>query len=70
MTALAYTSGHYKHKLLSKSLLNGQENQTTILMRSIQARGKIYERNAYTILRKYWEPRLVEGIRNMKPLKD
>ena len=24
--ALAYCSGHYKHKLMSKSLLNGQEN--------------------------------------------
>jgi len=70
MIALAYCSGHYKHKLLSKSLLNGQENHTTILMRSIVVRGRIYEKNAYTILRKYWEPRLVEGIRNMKPLKD
>lgn len=30
MTALAYCSGHYKHKLLSKSLLNGQENHTTV----------------------------------------
>lgn len=39
-------------------------------MRSVVVRGRIYEKNAYTILRKYWEPRLVDNIRNMKPLKD
>lgn len=30
--ALAYTSGHYKHKLQQKSLLNGQEGYVTMKM--------------------------------------
>ena len=62
--ALAYCSGHYKHKLVSKSLLNGQENQTTIRM-SVQ-RGILATNTCYTILKKYWDPRVCEHVRNMK----
>lgn len=66
--ALAYCSGHYKHKLMSKSLLNGQENQVTIRL-SVQ-RGYMSTQNAYQILRKYWDPRICESVRNMKNFVD
>ena len=66
--ALAYCSGHYKHKLVSKSLLNGQENQTTIRM-SVQ-RGFLATNTCYTILKKYWDPRVCDHVRNMKQFKD
>ena len=33
-------------------------------------RGMIEFRNAHGILRKYWEPRVVENVRNMKVFKD
>lgn len=56
MVALAYCSGHYKHQLVSKSLLNGQENQTTIRM-SVQ-RGRLTSGNCYYNLKKYWDPRV------------
>ena len=32
---LAYSSGHYKHKLASKSLLTGSEGMTTVLLTSL-----------------------------------
>lgn len=67
--ALAYCSGHYKHKLVSKSLLNGQENCTTIRMESM-SRGRLGPSNAYSILRKYWEPRVCDSVRNMKAFRD
>jgi hypothetical protein len=66
--ALAYCSGHYKHKLVSKSLLNGQENFTTLKLWS--QRGVLGIRDAYSILKKYWDPRVGENTRNMKNLRD
>jgi ATP-dependent RNA helicase DDX21 len=65
--ALAYCSGHYKHKLVSKSLLNGQEGFTTIKMES---KGRLGASNAYSILRKYWEPRVCDSVKNMKSFRD
>jgi len=66
--ALAYCSGHYKHKLGSKSLLNGQENYTTV--RISTTRGRLPQNSVYSILRKYWDPRLCDSVKNMKALKD
>ena len=66
--ALAYCSGHYKHKLTSKSLLNGQEGHTTIKMTS--QRGRFGPSNAYSVLKKYWDPRIGENVRNMKGMRD
>ena len=66
--ALAYCSGHYKHKLTSKSLLNGQEGFITVKLSS--QRGRFGPNNAYTVLRKYWEPRVGDNVRNMKAIKD
>jgi len=66
--ALAYCSGHYKHKLVAKSLLNGQENYTT--MKMWVQKGMLGSRDAYSILRKYWDPRVGENVRNMKNLRD
>ena len=68
MVALAYCSGHYKHQLVSKSHLNGQENQTTIRM-SVQ-RGRLTSGNCYYNLKKYWDPRVSESVRNMKQFRD
>ena len=66
--ALAYCSGHYKHKLVCKSLLNGQENMQTIKL-SCQ-RGRLGPSNAYSILRKYWDPRVCDSVKNMKAFSD
>lgn len=66
--ALAYCSGHYKHKLQSKSLLNGQEGHTTAKM--IGVRGRFGPNNAYNVLRKYWDPRVGDNVRNMKGFRD
>jgi len=66
--ALAYCSGHYKHKLVSKSLLNGQENFATVKV--VTTRGRLPQNSVYSILRKYWDPRLCDGVKNMKALKD
>ena len=66
--ALAYCSGHYKHKLAAKSLLNGQEGMTTV--RLSVSRGILSTHNAYNILKKYWDPRVCDGVRNMKNFKD
>jgi hypothetical protein len=30
--ALAYCTGHYRHKLMARSLLNGQDNLLTVKM--------------------------------------
>lgn len=66
--ALAFCSGFYKHKLQARSLLNGQEGHTTVQM--TVPRGNLEFRNAHGILRKYWEPRVIENVRNMKGFKD
>jgi len=66
--ALAYCSGHYKHKLVAKSLLNGQENITTVKI--VNSRGRLPQNSVYSILRKYWDPRLCDGVKNMKGLRD
>lgn len=66
--ALAYTSGHYKHKLQQKSLLNGQEGYVT--MKINVDRGYLNSRDVTGILRKYWEPRVADNARNMKNLID
>ena len=56
--ALAYCSGHYKHKLASKSLLTGQEGQTTVQMSVLK--GRLEHRNCYAILKKFWDPRVCD----------
>lgn len=66
--ALAYCSGHYKHKLVSKSLLNGQEGFSTLKLRTQKGYLNNYQANG--ILRKYWDPKVSENIKNMKPFKD
>ena len=66
--ALAYCSGHYKQKLASKSLLTGQEGQTTVQM-SVQ-KGRLGPSNCYSILKKFWDPRTTEQVRNMKAFKN
>jgi ATP-dependent RNA helicase DDX21 len=66
--ALAYSSGHYKHNLGSKSLLNGQEGQTTVRISS--QRGRFGPANCYSVLKKYWDPRCCDNIRNMKGFRD
>lgn len=66
--ALAYCSGHYKHKLLSKSLLSGQEGFTSLKM-TVQ-RGHLDTRTAYGALRKYWDPRVGDNVRTMKCFRD
>jgi hypothetical protein len=66
--ALAYCSGHYKQKLASKSLLTGQEGQTTVQM-SVQ-KGRLGPSNCYSILKKFWDPRISDQVRNMKVFKN
>ena len=66
--ALAYCSGHYKQKLASKSLLTGQEGQSTVQM-SVQ-KGQLRPSNCYSILKKYWDPRISDQVRNMKAFKN
>jgi len=66
--ALAYCSGHYKHKLVSKSLLNGQENVTTVRM-SVQ-RGRLNVGDCYRVVKKFWGPRQSDSVRNVKPFRD
>jgi hypothetical protein len=66
--ALAFCSGYYKHKLQSKSVLNGQEGNTSIKM--TVSRGSLDYRQAYGILRKYWDPRVGDNVRNMKCFRD
>ena len=70
MVALAYSSGHYKHKLEAKSLLNGQEGMQTVILKSTMTRGRLANGSAYSILKKYWDPRTVEHVRNMKTLRN
>jgi hypothetical protein len=63
--ALAYISGHYKAALTTRSLITGQENQLT--MKMISSRGEMLTVQAcYSILRKYWEPRVADQVRNMR----
>lgn len=66
--ALAYCSGYYKNKLQAKSLLNGQEGYSTLQM--VANSGYLEFRNAYGILRKYWEPRVADNLKNMKSFRD
>jgi len=66
--ALAYCSGFYKNKLVSKSLLTGQEYYTTMKMSN--ARGGMGFRDAQSVLRKYWDPRVSDNVRNMKMFRN
>merc|ERR1712147_189594 len=70
MVALAFSSGHYKHKLEAKSLLNGQEGMQTIILKSTMTRGRLANGSAYNILKKYWDPKTVEHVKNMKTLRN
>lgn len=70
MVALAYSSGHYKHKLEAKSLLNGQEGMQSVILKSTATRSRLANGSAYSILKKYWDPKTVENIRNMKTLRN
>jgi len=66
--ALAYISGHYKQALTTRSLITGQENQLTIKMTNTQ--GQTLNTTAcYSILRKYWEPRVAEQVRQMRGIQ-
>lgn len=66
---LAYSSGHYKQKLVSKSLLNGAEGMQTMQMTTTSQRGRLGHGNAFAILKKYWDPRTAEHVKNMKALR-
>ena len=66
---LAYSSGHYKQKLASKSMLNGAEGMTSIQMTSLMQRGRLGHGNAYAILKKYWDPRTGDQVKNMRALR-
>lgn len=66
---LAYSSGHYKQKLASKSMLNGAEGMTSIQMTSLMQRGRLGHGNAYAILKKYWDPRTADHVKNMRALR-
>ena len=48
--------------------MNGHEGQTT--MRVSVQRGRFGPHNCYSVLKKYWDPRVCENIRNMKSFKD
>ena len=48
--------------------MNGQEGHTTAKM--ICGRGRFGPNNAYNVLRKYWDPRVGENVRNMKAMRD
>lgn len=67
--ALAYCSGYYKHQLQAKSLLNGQEGFMSLQL-STTGRGYLNISNAFYILKKYWDPRIGEQVRNMKAFRD
>ena len=66
--ALAYCTGHYRHKVLQRSLLNGQDNMVTVKM-TVQ-RGSMTTQSCYAILKKYWDPRVVDYVHSVKPMKD
>jgi len=66
--ALAYCSGHYKQKLVSKSVLNGQEGFTSVKM--TVSRGGLNYSSAMSILKKFWDPRTSEGAKDMKTFRD
>lgn len=57
--ALAYISGHYKAALTTRSLITGQENQLTVKMSSVRSE-MLTAPACFTILRKYWEPRVAD----------
>ena len=65
--ALAYISGHYKAALTTRSLITGQENQLTVKM--LSPRGDVLRvQDCFSILRKYWEPRVADQVRNMRAI--
>lgn len=49
-------------------MLNGQENFTTVKINT--TRGRLPQNSVYSILRKYWDPRLCDSVKNMKALRD
>ena len=48
--------------------MNGTDNLTTVKM-TIE-RGYMNVQSAYAILKKYWDPRVADNVRNMKLMKD
>ena len=66
--ALAYCTGHHKEKLVTKSMITGQDKMTTVEM--VASRGNLYQRDAQAILRKFWDPRTADNAKNMKESKD
>ena len=66
---LAYSSGHYRQKLASKSILNGQEGMTSAIMTTTVQRGRLGHGAAYSILKKYWDPRTSEQVKSMRALR-
>merc|ERR1711924_353684 len=55
---------------MGKSLLNGQEGMQTVILKSTMTRGRLANGSAYSILKKYWDPKTVEHVRNMKTLRN
>lgn len=68
--ALAYISGYYKAALSTRSLITGQERMITIKIISTLNGGRISVSNVYNILRRYWPPQTVDGVRTMRGLKN
>lgn len=50
---LAYSSGHYKQKIPTRSLLTSRDGNTTLMMRVEEGR-KLNDASALAIIERYW----------------
>jgi len=67
--ALAFCSGHYKNVLPVKSLLTGRDGMSTMQM-NVEEGKHLDESAAMAIIQKYWNPRVADSIKTMRPLSD
>jgi hypothetical protein len=67
-TTLAYMSGHYKHALLSRSLLTGQEHCVTFEIKFEQKFMAISY--VWGVMRKFLTEDIHSNIRGMRMFKD
>lgn len=67
---LAYISGHYQATLVGRSLLSGQEKQTTIELTFPPGKYSNVQEKAWTVLREVFPPKFSDMIRSMKDKKD
>lgn len=67
--ALAYCSGNFKVNLPTKSLLSNNDHFITIEMTVLPGM-QLFESTCKSIIEKYWNPRVLNSIRDFKELKN